>query len=158
LVDAIRQANEQIYSLSLMIPERNGMGTTLTAAVFVEGTTYIAHVGDSRAYLIRDEEIWQVSCDHSWVAEQVKLGVMSASEAQQSPYRNVITRSIGTQDGIEPEVFIEETRKGDTWVLCSDGLTGHVEPDEIRLIGSTQPPSEACRQLSELANSRGGRD
>src|SRR5262249_31212737 len=92
---AIRQANEQIFSLAQMIRERKEMGTTLTALVFVEDTTYIAHVGDSRAYLIRDEQVRQVSCDHSWIAEQVALGSMTLEEAKFSPYKNVITRSVG---------------------------------------------------------------
>jgi len=158
LLESIAAANDTIYSLAVMIPERSGMGTTLTAAVVAEDRVYIAQVGDSRAYLLRDGEIRQVTYDHSWVAEQVRMGSMTAEEAEFSPYRNVITRSIGTQPTIEPDVFIEEARAGDIWVLCSDGLTSHVEDDEIRLIAATQPPSEAARQLIELANARGGRD
>ena len=86
------------------------------------------------------------------------MGTLTPEEAESSPYRNVITRSIGTQPQVEPDVFVEEARAGDVWVLCSDGLTGHVQDEEIRHIASTQPPTEAARQLIELANSRGGRD
>lgn len=158
LMESIVMANQAIFHLAEMMPERSGMGTTLTAAVVVENRVYVGQVGDSRAYLLRNEEIRQVTFDHSWVAEQVRLGSMTAEEAELSPYRNVITRSIGTQAVVEPDVFIEEARAGDVWILCSDGLTGHVQEDEIRLIASTQAPSEAARQLIELANSRGGRD
>lgn len=158
LLESIAAANEVIYQLAVAMPERSGMGTTLTAAVVVEDRVYIGQVGDSRAYLLRDGGIRQVTFDHSWVAEQVRAGVLTPEEAETSPYRNVITRSIGTQPAVEPDVFEEEARVGDIWVLCSDGLTGHVHEDEIRLIASTQPPTEAARQLIELANSRGGRD
>src|SRR5262249_45029461 len=89
LLEAIAAANETIHNLALMIPERSGMGTTMTAAVVVEDRIYIGQVGDSRAYLIRDEEIRQVTFDHSWVAEQVRMGGMTAEEAESSPYRNI---------------------------------------------------------------------
>lgn len=158
LLESISAANETVHNVAVMVPERQGMGTTLTSAVFSEDRVYVAHVGDSRAYLLRDGAIRQVTLDHSWVAEQVRAGVLTLEEAESSPYKNVITRALGTQESVEPEVFIEEARAGDIWVLCSDGLTGHVEDDEIRAIAASQPPSEAARQLIELANARGGRD
>ena len=141
-----------------MIPERNGMGTTLTAAIFQEARVVIAQVGDSRAYLLRDGAIRQVTRDHSWVEEQVEAGMMSRADAETSPFRNVITRSIGAMPSVIPDLFVEEVRIGDVWILCSDGLTGHVDADEIALISANHAPSETCRQLIELANSRGGRD
>src|SRR2546423_5113457 len=137
LLEALSAANESIHNLAIMIPERSGMGTTMTAAVFVEDRVYIGQVGDSRGYLIREGEIRQVTLDHSWVAEQARMGGITEEEAGQSPYRNIITRSIGTQDSVEPDVFIEEAREGDVWVLCSDGLTGHVVDDEIRMIAAS---------------------
>jgi PPM family protein phosphatase len=157
-LESISAANETIHNLAVMLPERSGMGTTLTAAVVVEDRIYIGQVGDSRAYLIRDGEVRQVTFDHSWVAEQVRAGVLTEEEAELSPYRNVITRSIGTQPTVEPDVFVEEVLVGDLWVLCSDGLTGHVGAEEIKAVASSQPPCEAARQLIELANARGGRD
>jgi serine/threonine protein phosphatase PrpC len=158
LLEALSAANTTVHNVAIMVPDRSGMGTTMTAAVVAEDRVYVGQVGDSRAYLIRDDAIRQVTFDHSWVAEQVRMGTLTAEEAETSPYRNVITRSIGTQPEVEPDVFVEEARAGDVWVLCSDGLTGHVQDEEIRLIASTQPPTEAARQLIELANSRGGRD
>ena len=158
LLESITFANEQIHNLSVAVHERSGMGTTLTVTVVVEDRVYVGQVGDSRAYLIRDDAIRQITFDHSFVAEQVRAGIMTEEEAESSPYRNIITRSMGTQYNVEPDVFVEEAIPGDIWVLCSDGLTGHVKDDEIRLVASTQSPCETARQLIELANSRGGRD
>jgi PPM family protein phosphatase len=158
LRDAIADANDRVYSLAQMIPERNGMGTTLTGAVFIEDRVVLAQLGDSRAYLIRDGGIRQVTMDHSWVEEQVRAGIMSRAEAEMSPFRNVITRSIGAAPTAQPDFFVEQVRPGDIWVLCSDGLTGHVGDEEILRIALKHGPSEAARQLVELANGRGGRD
>lgn len=158
LVDAISAANDRIYHLAQMIPERNGMGTTLTGAVFIEDRVVIAQVGDSRAYLLRDGTITQVSQDHSWVEENVRAGLMSRGDAENSPFRNVITRSVGAAPDVQPDLFVEECRSGDIWVLCSDGLTGYVQDDEILKIAGGYAPSEATRQFIELANARGGRD
>jgi protein phosphatase len=158
LIDAVSAANDRIYHLARMIPERNGMGTTLTAAIFVEDKVVIAQVGDSRAYLIRDEAVRQISQDHSWVEENVRAGLMSRSDAEHSPFRNVITRSVGAAPEVQPDLFEEDSRAGDIWVLCSDGLTGYVNDDEILKIAGGHAPSEAARQFIELANARGGRD
>lgn len=158
LREAIADANDRVYTLAQMIPERNGMGTTLTAAVFIEDHVLVAQLGDSRAYLIRDGALKQVTQDHSWVEEQVRAGIMTRADAETSPFRNVITRSIGAAPNAQPDFFVEPCRPGDIWVLCSDGLTGHVGDEEILRIASRHAPSEAARQLIELANGRGGRD
>ncbi len=158
LYDSIVATNDYIYHLAQMIPERNGMGTTLTAVVFLEDRVIVAQVGDSRAYLIRDGAIRQVTLDHSWVEEQVRAGLMTRQAAEMSPFRNVITRSIGAMANVEPEFFEEQARPGDVWVLCSDGLSGYVTDDEIGQIAGSNAPSEAARQFLELANARGGRD
>lgn len=160
---AVSEANALIFDTAQLIPERQGMGTTLTLAVVIEDRVIVANVGDSRTYLIRDGHARQITRDHSWVAEQVRLGTMTAEEASLSPLRNVITRSIGTSPSVEPDFFEEELQTGDFLVLCSDGLTGHVDPEEIaerlnaeftRAVG----PSVAAMRLVELANARGGRD
>jgi PPM family protein phosphatase len=156
--ESIVQANDRIYSLAQMIPERSGMGTTLVGAIFVEDRVVIVQVGDSRAYLLRTGGITQVTHDHSWVEEQVRAGVMSRADAETSPFRNVITRSIGAASYVQPDFYEEPARVGDIWVLCTDGLTGYVQDEEIRQIVSGHAPSEAARQLIELANARGGRD
>ena len=158
LIEAIANANDRVYRVAQMIPERNGMGSTLTAAVFIEDGVMIAQLGDSRAYLIRDGEIRQVTLDHSYVEEMVRAGQMTAEEAENSPFKNVITRSIGAAPTAQPDLFIERVVPGDLWILCSDGLTGYVTDAELLDIAGGQPPSEAARQLIELANARGGRD
>ncbi len=158
LYDAIVSTNDYIFSLAQMIPERNGMGTTLTGVIFIEDRVVVAQVGDSRAYLIRDGAIRQVTLDHSWVEEQVRAGLMTRQAAENSPFRNVITRSIGAMPNVEPEFFEEKACPGDVWVLCSDGLSGYVTDEEIGQIAGSHAPSEAARQFLELANARGGRD
>ncbi|NLI00851.1 MAG: Stp1/IreP family PP2C-type Ser/Thr phosphatase [Chthonomonadales bacterium] len=158
LLDAFEVANEHVRSVARAIPGRSGMGTTLTALALVEDQAVLCHVGDSRAYLIRGDQIRQVSEDHSWVAEQVRAGALTEAEAESSPYRNVITQCIGPLAEIAPDISAVETQPGDRWLLCTDGLTGHVADHELLAVASGQSPSEACRRLVELANSRGGRD
>lgn len=158
LLDAFQAANNFVRSVARAVPGRSGMGTTLTALALVEGSAVLCHLGDSRAYLLRDGGIEQISEDHSWVAEQVRSGALTEAEAETSPYRNVITQCIGPLEEIAPQISAVETRPGDRWLLCSDGLTGHVTYDELLEVSSGHSPSEACRRLVELANARGGRD
>ena len=155
---AVGEANSLIYDTAQAIPDRQGMGTTLTAAVVCEDRLIIAQIGDSRAYLLRGGLISQITEDHSWVAEQVRLGTMTLAEAQVSPFRNIITRSVGTAAMVEPDIFSQTIQVGDSLILCSDGLTGHVEPAEIQAIVQDNSPSAAAMLLVEAANERGGRD
>ena len=163
LKQAIAEANALIFETAQLIPERQGMGTTLTAVILREDMATFAHIGDSRAYIIRDGLIRQVTNDHSLVAEQVRLGAMSVDEAQASPLRNIILRSIGTNASVVPDFHEEVLRGGDYLILCSDGLTGHVSAEEILELtasddGQRRGPSVAAYRLVDLANSRGGRD
>ena len=155
---AVGQANALIYDTAQTIPDRQGMGTTLTAAVILENRVTVVQVGDSRAYLLRQGQLVQLTEDHSWVAEQVRMGTMTLAEAQVSPFRNIITRSIGTSAAVESDVFTHELGEGDTLVLCSDGLSGHLESAEIQALVETHSPSVAALSLVEAANERGGRD
>ncbi len=155
---AVKEANALIYDTAQAIPDRQGMGTTLTAAIIREDRLTIAQVGDSRAYLLRGGKIAQITDDHSWVAEQVRLGTMTLAEAQVSPFRNIITRSIGTAATVEPDIMTHEISAGDTLVLCSDGLSGHLEAHEMQAVVQEHSPSVAAMSLVEYANERGGRD
>ena len=155
---AIEEANGLIYDTAQAIPDRQGMGTTLTAAIVREDRITLAQVGDSRAYLLRDGVLTQLTEDHSWVAEQVRLGTMTLAEAQISPFRNIITRSIGTAALVEADVFTHELHVGDTFLLCSDGLTGHLESEEMQAVIQAHSPSVAALALVGAANERGGRD
>ncbi len=158
LYESIVSANDRIHSLAQMIPERNGMGATLTAVVFCEDRVIVAQVGDSRAYCLRNGTLFQITQDHSWVEEQVRAGLMTRDEAENSPFKNVITRSVGAASTVNPDFYEEEAQPGDVWVLCSDGLTAYASSDEIAAIAGSNPPSEAARQFIEMANGRGGRD
>ena len=155
---AVKEANSLIFDTAQAIPDRQGMGTTLTATVVVDDRITIAQVGDSRAYLLRGGKITQITEDHSWVAEQVRLGTMTLAEAQVSPFRNIITRSIGTAATVEADVVTHAVFEGDTFLLCSDGLSGHLEPSEIQEVVQAHSPSVAAMSLIEFANERGGRD
>ncbi len=155
---AFKAANKYIYDVGRNIPERSGMGTTCTAVVILEGKLYIAHVGDSRAYMIRNGEIRQLTQDHSWVAEQVQRGAMTEEEAMMSPFRNVITRSLGVTPDVEVDLSKEELEQGDVILLCSDGLSGFVSDAEMLEIVSEASPAVAALKLVDRANGNGGGD
>lgn len=155
---AIQQANGLIYDAARAISERNGMGTTITALVVRGEEAYIAQVGDSRCYRLRGSRIEQLTDDHSWVNEQVKRGALTAEEAEMSPFKNVITRSIGNAPSVDVDVFTEELEDGDQFLLCSDGLSNEVSPDEMRDTMKRSAPSQAAWDLVDLALERGGRD
>ncbi len=160
---AINEANSLVFDTAQLIPERQGMGTTLTVGVIREDRLTVAHVGDSRAYLVRDGEPRQITHDHSLVAEQVRLGAMTMEDAASSPLRNIILRSIGTGPIVQADFYEERLQVGDYVVICSDGLTGHVAPQELADYVATpdarrRGPSLAAYRLVDLANSRGGRD
>jgi len=158
LRNAVEEANALVYSTAQAIPDRQGMGTTLTAIVIREDRLTVAQVGDSRAYLLRHGNLVQITEDHSWVAEQVRLGIMTMEEAVHSPFRNIITRSVGTSQTVEPDIITRPLQVGDTLLLCSDGLTGHMDAPEIEAVLLEQGPSAAAVRLIEEANQRGGRD
>jgi serine/threonine protein phosphatase PrpC len=155
---ALQSANALIFDTARAIIDRQGMGTTMTALVLRGEEAFIAQVGDSRCYRLRDDKLQQITDDHSWVNEQVKRGAMSREEAEFSPFKNVITRSLGNAPSVEVDVFEQELQRGDVFLLCSDGLTGEVSDDEIRDALRKSPPSNAAWDLVELALEHGGRD
>lgn len=155
---AISQANGIIYETARAISERAGMGTTITALVIRGEQAYIAQVGDSRCYLLRDKKIRQITEDHSWVQEQIKRGALTQEEALSSPYKNVITRSLGNTPSVDIDVFEEDIEEGDKFLLCSDGLSGLVSDDEMQKILIKSSPSQASWELVNLALDRGGND
>ena len=158
LRSAVQQANRLIHDAGTAIAERAGMGTTITALVIQGETAFIAQVGDSRCYRVRNGKITQITEDHSWVQEQVKLGGLTEEQALASPYRNVITRSLGSAASVEVDIYEEKIEAGDRWLLCSDGLSGDVRPDEMLHLMKDRSPSEAVSDLVDLALERGGHD
>ena len=155
----VELANDAVRALSLKNPRYSGMGTTLTAAAISGDEVFIAHVGDSRAYLIREGRIEQITQDHSLVAEMVRDGDMTEEEARTSPERNVVTRAVGLRESVEVFKFRFKLREGDRLLLCSDGLTDLVDDEEIlRVVLDSKGISKACRELVKMANDRGGYD
>jgi len=159
LAAAIRSAGNRIYEAALSSIEHKGMGTTATAALFHDGFVSVAHVGDSRAYRLRRGNMKQLSFDHSLVAEQVRDGILTAEAAKTSPYRNVITRALGTSPQVEVDVYEYDVRPGDRVLLCSDGLHGVISDDELKdVLTSFDDPEAGCDELIREANERGGPD
>ncbi len=158
LMNAIKRANALIHQRAAENMMRSGMGTTCVAAVVHSGVAYIANVGDSRAYMVRNGHSKQVSQDHSWVEEQVRAGLLTKDQARSHAQRNVITRALGTQAEVDVDVFTEVLEDGDTFVLCSDGLSGLVGEDDLRAIINQYLPQESVYHLVERANENGGPD
>ena len=155
---AIASANHQLIAESKTDARLEGMGTTLVAATVIEHTLYFANVGDSRLYLLNDE-IRQLSKDHSLVQEMVRLGGLNAEEAKHHPDKNIITRAIGVKEDIEIDFFEYRLKKGDIILMCTDGLSNMVEDEEIfQIVRSSRDVVEAVEQLIERANSNGGKD
>lgn len=158
LVHAIRLAGRRIFEKAKEQPEYHGMGTT-AVVVLVEGAhAYVAHVGDSRVYLVREGAIEQLTEDHSLVAEKIRHGLLTPEEARSHRMRNVITRSLGYQEDVDVDITVRRVRPGDMFLLCSDGLSGHVDDHEMADLVSRLSPREAARSLVELACERGGED
>lgn len=158
LKKAIASANHQLIAESKTDAKLEGMGTTLVAATVIEHTLYFANVGDSRLYLLNDE-IRQLSKDHSLVQEMVRLGGLNAEEAKHHPDKNIITRAIGVKEDIEIDFFEYRLKEGDIILMCTDGLSNMVEDEEIfQIVRSSRDVVEAVEQLIERANSNGGKD
>lgn len=155
---AATEANGYIVDVANTVPGRKGMGATLTAAVLRDDDLYLAQVGDSRCYLLRGAELQQITEDHSWVAEQVRAGNLTLEQAEQSPFRNVITRSMGGAPEVEADLTALRVQPGDRFLLCSDGLSGMVPDAEIGQLLAQGSPSVAAWNLVERANQYGGKD
>jgi len=157
LLQAVKTANRDLRNLVRSHPAYAGLRTTLVAAVVRGNEALVANVGDSRAYLIRGPHIWQITRDHSWIAE-VGAGVLSPAEARRHPWRHIITRALGMADEVQVDLFRVPLQPGDSLVLCSDGLTDLVSDGEIRDVVQRTPLAWAPYTLVERANRRGGGD
>ena len=181
ILESIRAANEAIFSRARENPELNGMGTTLVGLLVDGSRVLVFNVGDSRCYILRgkraaaeaeeavspdpekaveaERRLHQISLDHSLVEEQVRMGRMTHEEALHANYRNVITRALGTQSTVEPDVFELQALPGDIFLLCSDGLTGEISDEMIETILAMELPlEELCVNLIEAAKRAGGHD
>jgi serine/threonine protein phosphatase PrpC len=157
---AVVEANRRICDSIRLHEERRGMGTTVVALVHAGDEAVVGHVGDSRMYLLREDELVRMTSDHSWVNEQVKLGLMNDDTAQRHPMRNIVTRALGSRPDVLVDVASLQVRAGDVLLLCSDGLNTMLSDEQIRAIvaGHRDDPEAACRALVEEANRHGGED
>jgi protein phosphatase len=156
---SVAASNREIFEAARAKPELSGMGTTLVALLACGERVALAHVGDSRAYLVRAGGIRQLTDDHSLVAELVRRREISESAARWHPHRHVLTRALGVRPAVEPDLAELTPAEGDVFALCSDGLTGLVRDDEISRAISTGGDLDAvCEVLVKLANERGGED
>jgi PPM family protein phosphatase len=158
LREAVEGACAAVFRSSRANPELAGMGTTCITLLVHGDHALLGHVGDSRAYLVRDGEVFQLSEDHSLVNEQVRAGLLTEEEARHSRLKNIITRSVGFEEDVLVDVLGVETRAGDRFLLCSDGLSNLVETDEIRDALAQDDLAQVPELLIQLANSRGGDD
>jgi len=156
---ALEDANRAIYAAARQKSEYAGMGTTVVALLAVDDRASLAHVGDSRAYRVRNRRIRQLTDDHSIVGELLRRHEISADDAREHPHRHVLTRALGVRGHVQPDLAELTPEPGDVFVLCSDGLTNHVEDHEIAKLALESPDlDECCEALVELANRRGGED
>lgn len=159
VADAVRKGNKAVFDRSQQDAGLKGMGTTMTAVVIHDGVAHIAHVGDSRAYLVRGDAITQLSHDHTLVARMVSEGKLTPEQAEVHPQRSILTRALGNESHVDVEEVNVPLVAGDRLLLCSDGLSGVLSPDEIRRLASDGADlDEICRGMIAEANARGGPD
>ncbi len=159
LAEVVAKANREIYRQSVSDPEMQGMGTTLTAALLGDEELTLAHVGDSRAYRLRDGELTRLTTDHSLVGEMVRRGAITESEAERHPQRSILTRALGPEDSVEIDTLSYGVRDGDVYVICSDGLTTMIDDVEIaEAVEKGGSMSEIAKDLIARANYAGGAD
>ena len=158
LRDAITKVNADLFKQQAEDEKLSGMGTTLSLIWLSDQFVYMGHVGDSRIYLLRDGEMQQMTDDHSLVGELVRAGFLTPEQAENHPNKNVITRAVGTEEGIEVDLAVEERRAGDTWRFCSDGLHGMVSDDALEKLLKAHGPEKAAELMMEAALENGGRD
>ncbi len=155
---ATQRAASSIHEAARADAEHTGMGTTLTSAFFHADRMTVCHVGDSRIYLVRDGRARQLTDDHSWTAEQVRAGLLSPDDVLVSRFRNIITRSVGFEATVEPDVTTQPVEAGDAYLLCSDGLSNYISTEEVGRIMGAHFYRDAGQNLIDVANERGGDD
>ena len=159
LVRAVETAGLRIFQEAKADRTRRGMGTTVTAAALLDGTLFLAQVGDSRGYILRGETLVQVTRDQSLVNQLIEAGQLTEEEAETFEHNNIILQALGTADTVQVDLTFASLVKGDVLMLCSDGLSGMIRNDEIReILRSVEDPLESCKVLTDRANQAGGHD
>lgn len=158
LTSAIEAANISVYDISESNDELNGMGTTVVTALVSDGIVCVANVGDSRAYILSNGELRQITRDHSFVQEMVDTGRLTPDEAKEDPRKNIITRALGVGKNLRIDFYEEALAEGDVLLLCTDGLTNYIEPEEIYELTGDSKFYEYAERLVNRANTNGGGD
>ena len=159
LMQAVKTANLAVFSAASSNESYRNMGTTIVSGFFTERGVYLAHIGDSRCYRLRQGVFEQRTEDHSLANEYVRMGILSAEDVEYFPYKNVITRACGLTDEVDVDIHYEDLSSGDVYLFCSDGLSDMVSDDEInRIMGGSEDLDAMCRELVERANVNGGAD
>ena len=158
LREGITQVNAALFQQQKEDESLSGMGTTLSVIWMSEHFVYLGHVGDSRVYRFRDGKLEQMTDDHSLVGELMRAGYLTPEQAENHPNKNVILRAVGTEEGIDIDLAVEERRAGDLWLICSDGLHGMVRDSQMEAILGVNEPEAAAKILLDAALAAGGRD
>jgi len=158
MVSGVQAANRFVVDVGRAVPSRKGMGTTLSGLVLLQDQAYVVQVGDSRIYRLRQGELLMLTRDHTWVDEAIRAGMITPQEAETHPYKHVLTRAIGAEGDVRPDIELFDLKVGDIFMLCSDGLVNHVTDDTIAEILRTKSPSEAAWTLVGHALLGGGSD
>jgi PPM family protein phosphatase len=158
--EQVLKANRFIYQAAQRQPQYAGMGTTLVVTLFYDNRVLVAHLGDSRLYRLRDGYLRQVTRDHSLLQEQIDAGLITPAQAKNAQHKNLVTKALGIDPSVEPEIHEYPTRPGDVYLLCSDGLCDMVDDEDIRMTLQTLGGNlkMAAQHLVQLANDNGGRD
>jgi len=159
LITSVKLANLRIYESAQRDAKLRGMGTTLVAILVVDDGVLIAHVGDSRAYRLRDGKLEQMTEDHSLLNDYIKMKKLTEEEIRNFPHKNVIVRALGMKESVKVDTMLDAPKPGDVYILCSDGLCGPVSDDEIgEIASSTTDLNKVCAEMIERANNNGGPD
>lgn len=158
LEESICIANEKVYELSKSNDSLKGMGTTITVAVIKNNELYVANIGDSSCFIIKNNEILKITKDHSFVQELIDIGTLKEEDAKNHPQKNVLTRALGISLEVKIDIFKPEFCKLDKVILCTDGLTNYVDKVEILNVVNLNNNREVCEELINLSKIRGGRD
>ena len=158
MVSGVQAANRFVVDVGRAIPSRKGMGTTLSGLILLQDSAYVVQVGDSRVYRLRDGGLSMLTHDHTWVEEAIRAGMLRPEEAETHPYKHVLTRAIGSEGDVRPDVFTHEIKTGDLFLLCSDGLINHVDDASIAEILKSKTPADAAWNLVGQALLGGGSD
>ncbi|MBN9501953.1 MAG: serine/threonine-protein phosphatase [Armatimonadetes bacterium] len=158
MAGAVAAANRFVLDVARAVPARRGMGTTLSGLMVIQDKAYTVQVGDSRVYRLRAGELTPLTHDHTWIEEAVRLGTLTYAEAENHPYKHVLTRAVGTEGEVTPDIEGHDLKPGDTFLLCSDGLLNHVNDEQISDVMRACAPAEAAWKLVAMALLGGGSD